>query len=595
MNNLPNDVQNTGGQQEQVPAPPGTMPPVYGPPMPYPAYQPPRPRPAPVFTRADRAAAWISLLLGLLVMRYFFWNPSGFATTVSIWFCLGLALWYMLRRGFKLSKMNWINTAVILIFSFTFSFTADRFIMLFNFALIIAASAYLVFSVSSGRRFSESFARDQMGALIFPFWGFGYNFRAMGAKIEGEKSKSRNGLYILLGLLAGIPLFAVVTVALISSDQAMAKIMEDIGTYFFDDVLTIGFQLAFGIPVAMYIFGMLYINGSDRLKDQVSDETYARKSASGRILPPAAVYAVLSPILVLYAVYFVSQLPYFLSGFSGNLPNGFTYARYAREGFGSLVFLTALNLAIIMVTQRFTRGTGGQKSPLLKGYTVIFSLSTLVLVGSAFSKLFMYIGEYGLTRLRVFSAWAIALISIIFILIIVRQFWKKLPLMRFAVAVGVVMFGLLAFSRMDYQIARYNIEMYKNGNHKELDAYYLIYNLSDDGLLYILENDEIDTLQTALEKEWNRLYTKGDDGLWYDSYDEYDGDEDEKRVVQYEVYLDSAEELIKSQLCWGGGMLSDSTAERMRYYNFSSMRLRRLAEVKWGAMSTWDLSTGYYE
>ena len=169
-----------------------------------------------------------------------------------------------------------------------------------------------------------------------------------------------------------------------------------------------------------------------------------------------------------------------------------------------LLVLAIINLGIIIAINTFSKKCREEKTPALKIYTILLSLSTLILVTVSFSKLYIYIWRFGLTRLRVLSAWAMAVIGIVFLIIILKQFIGKLPVIRAIVICSVLMFAVLGFGRVDRQIARFNIEMYKAGYHKELDVWYLIYDLNDDALVYILENNEVKTLQNA--KQPSRWY-----------------------------------------------------------------------------------------
>lgn len=64
-------------------------------------------------------------------------------------------------------------------------------------------------------------------------------------------------------------------------------------------------------------------------------------------MPNAMVYAAVTPICILYVLFFVSQFPYFLGGFTGELAEGFTYAEYARKGFFELCAVCCINFAVI--------------------------------------------------------------------------------------------------------------------------------------------------------------------------------------------------------------------------------------------------------
>lgn len=482
-------------QAPQAYSSPGVLP-YYG--SPYMA----KPKVQPKFDRNDRLFALFALIAGFLFLRFMVWNTFGYFSTATAVALLAMCISYLKVKGYHFQAEHYICAGVIVVFSALFSITADKEICFYALCLICVLTAYLVFSVCSGRRFSERFPRDQFNALIYPFNGMSYPFRALFAK-QNEK-KSRNVLYVLIGLVISLPIFLIVLTLLMRADQAMERAMASI-TFDRDRIMPIIVQILFGIPVAMYLFGMLFINASKRRAEEYTDEAYAKQATSGRVLPNALIYGAVTPLLVLYGIFFFTQLPYFTAGFSGVVPHGYNFAKYAVRGFNELLALAVINLVVVVIMQRCAKNSGEQKTLVLRIYSVLLSLATLILVVSSFSKLAMYIQKFGLTRRRVLSAWMIALIGIVFLLVLLAQFIKKLPLIRTIVVVGILMFGVLAFARVDRQIAKFNIRAFQNGTHMELDGAYLAYYLSDDAVLYIFEEDALGTVATSMHMSEQEL------------------------------------------------------------------------------------------
>ncbi|MEG2634277.1 MAG: DUF4173 domain-containing protein, partial [Oscillospiraceae bacterium] len=128
---------------------------------------------------------------------------------------------------------------------------------------------------------------------------------------------------------------------------------------------------------------------------------------------------------------------------------------------------------------------------------------TLIMIAAALSKMVLYISRFGLTRMRLYTSWTMLLMAVVFVLIIVWQFKQAFPLIRISAAVFVVMFGVLCFSQSDYLIAKYNIAMYENGSHTELDMDYLIHGLSDDSLAYVIERCDGDKIRLPYDLNKN--------------------------------------------------------------------------------------------
>ena len=125
---------------------------------------------------------------------------------------------------------------------------------------------------------------------------------------------------------------------------------------------------------------------------------------------------------------------------------------------------------------------------------------TIILIATALSKMMMYINEYGLTQLRVYTSWFMVLLAMVFVMIIIKQFCFSFHIARWLTAVFTVMFALLCFSRPDALIADYNISMYNSGKLEELDTTALL-DMSDDAVLEVVKMGAFDPAQLKKEKE----------------------------------------------------------------------------------------------
>jgi hypothetical protein len=183
------------------------------------------------------------------------------------------------------------------------------------------------------------------------------------------------------------------------------------------------------------------------------------------------------------------------SAFGEHLPEGFTYAEYARRGFFELCAVAGINLGILIVSHVFMKREAGEAPRILKVETLIISLFTMLLIATALSKMVMYINVLGLTQLRVYTSWFMILLLFIFVIICIRQF-KKFNSAKTMLIGFVVMFMVLSYSNVDGLIAKYNIERYEAGTLKTLDIE-AFYDLSDAAVPYIydlyLKTDESDT------------------------------------------------------------------------------------------------------
>ena len=223
---------------------------------------------------------------------------------------------------------------------------------------------------------------------------------------------------------------------------------------------------------------------------------------------PVTVNTVLLALCLVYLVYLFSQLAYFTGGLSGILPKEYTMAQYARQGFFEMAWLCAINLFTIAVAMAVVKKQ--EKAPLLTRLLCLFiSLITLFFVVAASAKMGLYIGSFGLTRLRVLTEVIMVFLAIATVLVAVWLFVPKLQYMKAVILTALVMGALVLWVDVDTVVASYNVSAYETGLLKQLDAAYLA-TLSDGAIPYIARAAEImpgagNVLNSLEPNRWNDL------------------------------------------------------------------------------------------
>jgi len=83
--------------------------------------------------------------------------------------------------------------------------------------------------------------------------------------------------------------------------------------------------------------------------------------------------------------------------------------------------------------------------------------------------MYLYILEYGLTPLRVYSSWAMIVLATIFILFIAKQINNKIPLYSLCILCTAILFLALCISDPDTKIASYNTSKFIAGDLESVD------------------------------------------------------------------------------------------------------------------------------
>ncbi|MBR1749834.1 MAG: DUF4173 domain-containing protein [Ruminococcus sp.] len=357
-----------------------------------------------------------------------------------------------------MSHKVWLS--VMLIFSCAFSVTANELIKSLDVVFLIIGGAYLIYAVTTGKEMFGRFALCEFlkCTLENPLSQIGKEYSAVGSIVRGSKTGTTFKA-VFLGLTFAVPLTVVVAFLLISADRGVEMMLGTLADMInIDNVFSFIVQIAVALPVSGYLFGMLYSHTHPEKASPLNEDVCEMMLKKMRLITNIAVYSAVTPICLLYVLFFISQANYFLSAFNNTLPENYSYAEYARRGFFELFAIMLINAGVIFFINFFSKKTGDEKPVTLKVYSVVISVFTLLISATAISKMVMYISNYGLTQLRVYTTWFMILTAFIFVYIIIRQFNRSFPLVRAAAITFTLMFTVLCFSRPDAIIARYNME-----------------------------------------------------------------------------------------------------------------------------------------
>ncbi|SFD12377.1 DUF4153 domain-containing protein [Ruminococcus albus] len=412
------------------------------------------------FTKGEKTLALTVFAIAYGVVQFAIWNTSGFFTTGISLLLIAVIIGYLKKTGHKFMISHKLWTAVMIAFSTVFSLTANSFIKTLDMVFLLLAGTYLVYGVCSGKGLFGRFSAFELlkSSIENPICHSGKEFSAVKSSINVKDSGAKIKA-IIGGLILAVPLTLIVGGLLMSADAGVESILlrltGTVAVYNFFEVI---WKIVLATPIATYLFGVLYSHTHPEKINALNEENCTSFIRKLRFVSNTAVYTSVTPICLLYVLFFISQANYFLSAFSNILPADYSYAEYARRGFFELFAIELINAGVIFAINFFSKKAGEEKPRALKFYTLMISIFTLLITATAISKMVLYIQNYGLTQLRVYTTWFMVLTAMIFVYVIIRQFKTNFPFMRSAAVTFTLMFGLLCFSRPDAVIARYNME-----------------------------------------------------------------------------------------------------------------------------------------
>lgn len=449
--------------------------------------------------------AWCTLGLGF-VFTHFAFNYMGGIWGGVFWLLFGvLGAVYAAKSRAKITKMHTVMFIIAEVFCLTPLFCASRLINFLAAAFSFALYFYLAIAVSGAEPFGKRFVLDALLAVfVRPFERFADCVKCALSVFKGKR-RAKNVLYAAIGLLIAVPLTFVVLVLLAFSDARFEDFINSLLYHLPDLSFSVFFEILFAIPIAMYLFGAF---------SSVEKPVEARESDPDRlrVFPTMITYFAVTPICLFYVAYIIIQMLNIVSAVEKTLD----YAEFARSGFFELCAIAVINLGVITVIQTFSK-----RSRVLKGYIVALGVLSLGVTATALVKMGMYINEYGMTLLRVYTTWFMLVMCIAFVLLIVLQF-KDYRFWRTLFFGFTAMFALLCFGNFQGNIAVYNINAYQSGALETLDV------------------DQFDELGVAAVPPAYKLYREcGDEALakrlehFIESEMEYD--EGESRIAYFSI------------------------------------------------------------
>ncbi|MBQ2764154.1 MAG: DUF4173 domain-containing protein, partial [Firmicutes bacterium] len=359
-----------------------------------------------VRSATDVVFAWLAVLIGYLFCRVFpvMFHPFGGLLFIFGLFAVTFIVLGCKKASFGVSPIVFSISALLLAPSLLLSSNALFHFLVFTYAVLVWF--YLVYAATGNtleKGLSDLLFIDFFKAIfIMPFSSLGKIFSTM---FGGKGNKGgKNLLKVVLGIIITVIPTAVILI-LLSYDEAFVALFNKVFELKLTNVFSHGISLVLGVPVGMFLYSAYYAGLNKRCARIITAGGSHDTSSAFKLVPTLTAITATLPILLIYCVFFASQWQYYISAFTGALPETTTFAEYARSGFFQLCIVSVINLLIIIALQFFVSRSDGRTATSTRILCVVFSAATLILIATAVAKLSLYINRYGLTPLRVYAGW----------------------------------------------------------------------------------------------------------------------------------------------------------------------------------------------
>lgn len=403
--------------------------------------------------------------------------------------------------GGRVGARGWCVVAVTVMLSLSLLLTTNRVLVNGVFLWNCAAWFYLVFTATGNSREglpgSYFVGEFLTAACLAPFRAPGHLFGAIfggrrepdGDDAEG-KPRGRAGAtlgWVLLGLLlAAVP--TLIVCVLLSYDKAFVGILNDLEELI--SAAEIFRQLrngAVGLLLGALMFGAILAGRAGKAnkpRETSNPVAYTPVTAApesgprdgAHVFPVPLMAAALTPLFLVYVIFFISQWDYYLSAFTGVRPAELTFADYAREGFFQLLAVTVINTLAALAVANFTVRRPADEAaprrdrthPLMRVYTALLAVFTLILIATALSKMFLYVNTYGMTHKRTYATWLMLLLAACFLALLIRQAVSRMNLTATVLVLFLAFLTVLSVVNVDALILSHNTDAALGGNLRAL-------------------------------------------------------------------------------------------------------------------------------
>ena len=457
----------------------------------------------------NRSTLWYAALLVGWAFDILYWGKSlGISFFIHTILTLGVLAFLVWKEGKTPAANSFFLVPLILIFSALTFIRAEPFTRTLNHLLSIGFLGLLLLSLQGGQWFAYTLSDYVVSGLRLILNVVGLPFKMLTTKEEAQPSSEdgelRQGTWkritpYLRGILIALPLITFLAALLGEADPIFSSWLKDL-----IELLSLEKLPEYILRLVLISFwtflaagGLLYAlvkSGEEKLVG-------VEQPWPPRFLGSTETTIIMGAINILYFAFVTIQFRYFFGGEKNISLEGYTYAEYARRGFGELLAVAFFTLFIIMVLSSITSRESKTSRITFSAMTGAMTVFIGVMLVSSLQRLALYESAYGFSRLRTYSHLCILWIGVLFLAILGLEVAQKHRYFTLASLAAVAGFLLtMNVVNVDAFITRRNIQRLEV-EEAALDTHFLdtlshdatpvLVKLADNPNLSTQERDEI--------------------------------------------------------------------------------------------------------
>ena len=451
---------------------------------------------------------WILVFALGWLFDFLFWKMKpGVNFAIFTIACLAAAFYLLMSDGLRPNRTSLILLPLFGFFSAVTFIRAEPMTTFLAYTFTLLVMTLLAVTYLGGRWILYTLT-DYLGKALQLFGsmvGRPITFMADVRKAQTEagiQPPRRNIWPVVRGIVIALPVIAIFASLLASADVVFGQRLEDLINWFkIDNLPELIFRFIYIVIIGYALAGVILHAATESKDEKLANEDKP-------FIPPFLGYVeatiVLGSVVALFTAFVVIQFQYFFGGTTNIHIDGYTYAEYARRGFGELVTVAFFALLMLLTLSAVTKRETETQRKFFSGLGVTLVALLLVMLVSAFKRLDLYEAVYGFSRLRTYTHVFLIWIGLLLIATIALEILRKERMFTFAMLIASFGFAVtLPILNVDAFIVNQNIQREMNAQSKDsvdLDAQYFL-DLSDDAVPTLVSAYQTPTLPDSVREK----------------------------------------------------------------------------------------------